>query len=175
MIFVQLIWSMLQIGLVSVGGGYAAITLIEKQIVTLHGWLTLEEFTDIITIAEMTPGPIAINCATFVGMRIGGIPGALAATFAYIVPGFIIVLVLSRLYIKYKSLDAIKHVFTGLRPMVVALVASAGVKICSLAFAGPNWVSLGIFALCLLLLRKKINPILVLLMSGAAGLLIYGI
>ena len=80
MIYLQLFWSFLQIGLFSVGGGYAAMPLIQAQTVQLHGWLTMNEFTDLVTIAEMTPGPIAVNSATFVGIRIAGLPGALVAT-----------------------------------------------------------------------------------------------
>ena len=86
MIYLQLFLSMFQIGLFSVGGGYVAIPLIQHQVVELHGWLSATEFTDIITIAEMTPGPIAINSATFVGIRVAGIPGALVATFGCVLP-----------------------------------------------------------------------------------------
>ena len=80
MIYLQLLWSFLQVGLFSIGGGYAAMPLIQNQVVTSHAWLTMREFTDLITIAEMTPGPIAVNSATFVGIRIAGVPGALVAT-----------------------------------------------------------------------------------------------
>ena len=86
MIYLQLFISFLQIGLFSIGGGYAAMPLIQNQVVELHPWLTLQEFTDLITIAEMTPGPIAVNSATFVGIRIAGIPGALVATLGCITP-----------------------------------------------------------------------------------------
>lgn len=80
MIYIELFFSFLQIGLFSIGGGYAALPLIQQQVVEVNGWLGMTEFTDLITISQMTPGPIAINGATFVGMRIGGLPGALAAT-----------------------------------------------------------------------------------------------
>ena len=86
MIFLQLFWSFLQVGLFSIGGGYAAMPLIESQVVQGHGWLTMNEFTDLITIAEMTPGPIAVNSATFVGIRIAGIGGALGATLGRLTP-----------------------------------------------------------------------------------------
>ena len=91
MIYLQLFWSFLQIGLFSVGGGYAAMPLIQAQTVQLHGWLTMNEFTDLVTIAEMTPGPIAVNSATFVGIRIAGLPGALVATLGCIFPSLFIV------------------------------------------------------------------------------------
>ena len=94
MIYLQLFWSFLQIGLFSVGGGYAAMPLIQAQTVQLHGWLTMNEFTDLVTIAEMTPGPIAVNSATFVGIRIAGLPGALVATLGCIFPSLFIVCLL---------------------------------------------------------------------------------
>ena len=91
MIYLQLFWSFLQVGLFSIGGGYAAMPLIQNQVVSAHPWLTMNEFTDLITIAEMTPGPIAINSATFVGIRIAGIPGAMIATFGCILPSCVLV------------------------------------------------------------------------------------
>ena len=93
MIYLQLFWSFLQIGALSFGGGYAAMPLIQGQIVTQHGWLTMREFTDLVTIAEMTPGPIAVNAATFVGGRIAGITGSLAATLGCITPACLIIAV----------------------------------------------------------------------------------
>ncbi len=94
----QLFWSFLQVGMFSIGGGYAAMPLIQNEVVFNHGWLTMSEFTDLITIAEMTPGPIAVNSATFVGIRIAGLPGAILATFGCIYPSMILVSVLSFLY-----------------------------------------------------------------------------
>ena len=105
MIYLQLFLSFLQIGLFSFGGGYAAMPLSQGQVVTLHGWLTISEFTDLITISQMTPGPIAVNSATFVGMKIAGIPGAVVATAGCILPSCIIVTILARLYLKYRNLD----------------------------------------------------------------------
>ena len=100
MIYLQLFLSFLQIGMFSFGGGYSAMPLIQGQVVTLHGWLTMSEFTDLITISQMTPGPIAVNSATFVGMKIAGIPGAVVATAGCILPSCIIVTILARLYLK---------------------------------------------------------------------------
>ena len=95
MLYLQLFWSFFQIGLFSIGGGYAAMPLIQNQVVDLHHWLTLSEFTDLITISQMTPGPIAINSATFVGIRIGGVGGALVSTLGCILPSLIIVMTLA--------------------------------------------------------------------------------
>ena len=111
MIYLQLFLSFLQVGMFSFGGGYAAMPLIQGQIVTGHHWLSMSEFTDLITISQMTPGPIAVNSATFVGIKIAGIPGALAATFGCILPSCIIVTVIAKLYLKYRSMEVLQGVF----------------------------------------------------------------
>ena len=114
-----------QVGLFSIGGGYAAMPMIQAKAVEHYHWLTMGEFTDLMTIAEMTPGPITVNSATFVGIRMAGIPGALVATMGCILPSLIIVSLLSWLYEKYRSMDAMQAVLACLRPAVVALIASA--------------------------------------------------
>ena len=176
MIFLQLFFSFLQIGLFSFGGGYAAMPLIQGQVVTLHGWLTMSEFTDLITISQMTPGPIAVNSATFVGLKIAGIPGAVVATTGCILPSCIIVTILARLYLKYRNLDLMQGVLKSLRPAVVAMIASAGILILKNAFwgsgesmslTGMEWSMVVIFGICVLLLRKtKMNPVWVMVLAG---------
>lgn len=184
MIYLQLFWSFIQIGLFSIGGGYAAMPLIQNQVVDLHHWLDMTQFVDLITIAEMTPGPIAINSATFVGTQIAGLPGALIATLGVILPSCVIVITLAIFYLKYKNLTFVQGILKGLRPVVVALIASAGVSIVLLAFFGKshpdfsaldtNYVAIGLFTASLLLLRKfKPNPIFVMMGSGVVGAAIY--
>ena len=180
MIWFQLFLSFLQIGLFSFGGGYAAMPLIQEQIVNIHGWLDMDQFTDLITISQMTPGPIAINSATFVGIRIGGIPGALVATLGCILPSCIIVTLLAKLYLKYQKLDVLQSVLNSLRPAVVALIASAGISILITAFWGSggvirladtDWLLVVIFIVCVVLLQKlKWNPILVMVLAGVMKL-----
>ena len=178
MILLQLFWSFLQIGLFSFGGGYAAMPLIQAQIVTNHSWLSMSEFTDLVTIAEMTPGPIAVNSATFVGTKIGGVPGALVATAGCILPACILVTLIARLYLKYRNLAVLQSVLGSLRPAVVAMIASAGILILISAFwggtvdlAATNWLMVGIFLGAFLLLRKtKMNPIAVMVLAGAVNL-----
>ena len=104
MILLQLLWAFIQVGAFSFGGGYAALPLIEEQVVRANQWLTAQEFTDIITISQMTPGPIAINSASFVGIRMGGIAGTAVATFGCILPSLVIVLLLSYFFFKYRNL-----------------------------------------------------------------------
>ena len=173
MIYLQLFLSFLQIGLFSFGGGYAAMPLVQGQVVTAHGWLSMSEFTDLITISQMTPGPIAVNSATFVGIKIAGIPGALIATLGCILPSCIIVTVIAKLY---REMDMLQGVLNSLRPAVVAMIASAGISIlitafwgssASIALAGTKWSLVVIFAICVVLLQKvKMNPIWVMVAAG---------
>ncbi len=176
MIFLQLFWSFFQVCLFSVGGGYAALPLIQNQIVDIHGWLSMGEFTDLVTIAEMTPGPIIINGATFVGIRCAGLPGAIVATLGCILPSLIIVSLLAWVYRKYSTLDVMRGILASLRPVVVALVASAAVSVFREALWGSrailpenvDWVIAACFAAAFLLIRKaRWNPILTMALSGA--------
>ena len=177
MIYLQLFWSFFQIGLFSFGGGYAAMPLIQAQVVAGHGWLTLDAFADLVTIAEMTPGPIALNAATFVGTQVAGLPGALVATAGNVLPSCLIVSLLAWLYGKYRRLDVVQGVLGCLRPAVVAMIASAGVSILVNALkseAGFDWVMAGLFAVCLFILRKwKPSPILIILSAGVFGAIWY--
>lgn len=174
-VLLQLLVSFFQVGLFSFGGGYAAMPLIQNQIVTLHEWLSMSEFTDLITISQMTPGPIAINSATFVGIKIAGIPGALVATLGCVLPSCIIVMILAKLYLKYRNLDVLQKVLKRLRPAVIAMIASAGVSILVTAFFGESavvlshisWLMVAIFIICYVLLAKvRMNPIVVMVLAG---------
>ena len=173
MIYWQLFLSFLQIGMFSFGGGYAALPLIQEQVVTQYGWLSRSEFTDLITISQMTPGPIAVNSATFVGIRLAGFLGALAATFGCILPSCILVTVLSML----------QSVLETLRPAVVSMIAAAGVSILitafwndAVSFMSTKWDSVVIFVVAVWLLKKKNwNPILVMVLSGFAKLAVQGV
>ena len=170
MIYIQLFLSFLQIGLFSVGGGYAAIPLVQSLIVERQGWITMT--------AEMTPGPIAVNSATFVGIRIAGLPGAVAATWGCIFPSCIIVSVLAYIYRRYRGGSAMGSILGSLRPAVVALIAGAGLSML-LAAVLPEingermiqWGSLVLFSAAFIALRKwKLNPILVMWVCGGVSL-----
>lgn len=184
MIYLKLFFSFLQIGLFSIGGGYAALPLIKEQIVDVNGWLTITEFTDLVTIAEMTPGPIAINAASFVGNQIGGIIGSITATIGCIIPSFIILMILAKIYFRYKELRVVSGILEGIRPVVVAMIGSAGISILTLAFWGEkgissnigdiNFIALIMFLAGLFILRKyKPNPILIIIGSGFLGMIFY--
>lgn len=184
MIYLQLFWSFFQVGLFSFGGGYASMRLIQNQVVDLHHWLDMTEFTDIITISQMTPGPIAINSATFVGTKVAGIGGALIATLGCVLPSCVIVLTLAYIYYRYRQLSMVQGVLGRLRPAVVAMIAAAGLSILMTAlfgsqailpdFANLNYVALLLFAACLFVLRKwKPNPIWVMAGAGLIGMVVY--
>ena len=182
MIYLQLFFSFLQVGLFSFGGGYAAMPLIQEQIVTKYGWLTMVEFTDLISISQMTPGPIAVNSATFVGNKIAGITGALVATAGCIFPSCIIVMSIAYIYLKNQNNQVVQEVLQSLHPAVIAMIASAGVTILITAFWGTtlkislqntDWSMVIIFLLSLVLLRKtRISPILVMILAGGMKLFV---
>jgi len=188
MILLRLYWSFFQIGLFSFGGGYAVLPLIRQQIVEKSGWLTLPEFTDVVAISQMTPGPIALNAATFVGVRLSGVFGGIVATLGCITPSCIIVLLLARYFFKYREIAFMQGILRGLRPAVAALITAASVSIVSSALltsipaglslpslADIDWVAVAMFAVAFFLLRKfKVALLPLLAGSGVIGILIYG-
>lgn len=183
MIFLELFIVYFQIGLFAFGGGYAAMPLIRDLVVEGKHWLTMAEFADLTTIAEMTPGPIIINSATFVGQKMAGFPGAVVCSLASVTAPLLIVLALSYFYTKYRELKLVKNVLARLRPAVTAMIAAAGVTLLLLAFFGTSeisgisecrWIEIALFAASLFLLRKyKVNPVMIIFGTAAAGTLLY--
>ena len=181
MIYIQLFLSFLQVGLFSFGGGYAALPLIQSQIVDAHRWLDVKEFTDLITISQMTPGPIAVNSSTFVGQYVAHLPGALIATLGCILPSCVIVSLLAYLYVKYKNMEVMKTILAYLRPAVVSMIAISGISILISSFFKESIIGISylryhamiVFVICLILLRKyKMNPILVMVLAGISEVVI---
>ena len=186
MIYLQLFWSFFQIGLFSIGGGYAAMPLIQAQVVELHPWLTMTQFADLVTIAEMTPGPIAINSATFVGTLIAGLPGAIVSTIGCVFPSCIIVMTLAYIYHRFRGFSVVQGILAGLRPAVIAMIASAGINLFLTATFGSskmpldtsafNVIAFAIFLCAFIVLRKwKTSPIATMLGAGAAGLVLFSL
>lgn len=176
MIYLELFWSFIQIGAWSFGGGYAALPLIRYQVVEAHPWLGLAEFTDLVTISQMTPGPIAVNAATFVGLKTAGLPGAAVCTLGCILPSCLLVSLIASFYLKYRSLDLMQGILKGLRPAVVALIAASGLQMLLQALqleigGGRTILMAGIFILCLFLLRRKKDPILIMVLAGVLRVL----
>lgn len=181
----QLFWTFLKIGLFSIGGGYAIIPLIQEQVVNQQGWLTDKVFTDIITISQMTPGPIAVNTSTFVGMQINGVVGALVATVGCILGGCVISIGLYTFFQQHQESFYVSEVLKSLKASSIGLIMSAGFTILLLTFFGSSelssilsahidWLSVLLFVVFLFLLRKfKMNPILLMCLAGVAGFFFY--
>ena len=195
-VFAQLFWVFFIIGLFTFGGGYAMLSLIQTQVVTAHSWLTESAFTDIVAISQMTPGPVRINCATYVGyevVRSSGaghlvaILGSFTATFAVVLPSFIIVLTIVRFYTKFQHNKIFEGVMSWLRPAVVGLIGAAAIILMfSVDWAGAkpvvsiveenfsDWISWVLFAAATVAsLFFKVGPIPIILAGGVLGLLIY--
>jgi len=182
MIFWELFITFFVIGMFTIGGGYAMLSLIQTQVVTEHGWLTEGAFTDIVAISQMTPGPIGINCATYVGYDVLAASGAsqfvcilgsMTATLAVVLPSFIIVLALCKVYTKFSENNIFKGVMSGLKPAVVGLIAAAAVILIT-PDNFPDWKSWALFAAAFVAaLWGKVNPILLIVAGGVAGALIY--
>ena len=172
--------SFLKIGLFAFGGAYAVIPLIEEQMVTNTGWMSFTEFSDLVAIDELTPGPIIINSSTFIGMKLHGISGALTATLACIIPGIVIALLLVHLYSKYKEIPVINEAMRILKCMSVALIFSVLLKMFVSAVFPSGlkvWQDIDILALALVaasffvMQKYKTNPLIVMLACGAITLL----
>lgn len=188
MIYFELFIAYVQIGLMCIGGGYAGIPAIQSIVVDQYAWLTTSQLSDLITIAEMTPGPIAINSATFVGQSVAGFWGAIAATAGFLLPTVTLVLVFGALYYRYRKLEYVQSVLGGLRPGITALIASAGASITIVSLFGYeiseiissmtieiDFLAVAIFlgAMVALRINKKLNPIVIILGSGLVGLAAY--
>lgn len=185
MIYLEIFLCYFQIGLFGIGGGHASLPLVQAMVVKERGWLTFTEFADMITIAEMTPGPLALNTATFVGLKMGGAAGGALATMSCMLPSFIIVLLLYTLFKRYKDLKAVSGALAGIKPAVTALIAGAGVSLTCLALFGTNKpetvtevdpTALILTVAAFIVLRvKKVNYVAVMLLTGVAGAVIYTI
>ena len=174
MIYLQLLISYLKIGLFGFGGGYAMLSLIRHEIVDKHSWLTIGEFTDIVAISQMTPGPIGINSATYIGYTVtGSVWGSIIATAAVCLPSFVIFLSIARAYARFSSNRYVESAFSALRPVAVGLIAAVVLLLLNPEnFTG--WKSVLIFASAFILTKfLKFHPILLIILAGAAGIIIY--
>ena len=182
MIFLELFWTFLLIGIFTFGGGYAMLSLIQSEVVTEHAWITAEQFTDIVAISQATPGPVGINTATYVGYTVthnlgysewACVGGAALATFAVVLPSFILVLIICRLYERVKKSDLFRSLMKEIRPVVIGMIAAAaGILITPQNFFHwSSWLLLaGAFISCKFF---KVNPIWVIIAGGLIGLAIY--
>ncbi|MCD5414321.1 MAG: chromate transporter [Clostridiales bacterium] len=161
-----------RIGAFTFGGGYAMLPLIEREIVSVNQWLSQSEFIDIFAISQMSPGPIAINAATFVGFRSSGVPGALFATFGVILPSFILVTSLAKMILNNKDSVYIKGIFAGIRPAVIGLISAACLSMFQISVVDYKG---GIIAIVvfIIFIRVKVHPIILILFSGFLGVFLY--
>lgn len=182
MIYLQLFYTFFKIGLFGFGGGYAMLSMIQGEVVTRYDWLTPQEFTDIVAISQMTPGPIGINSATYVGFTAtGSVWGSVVATLAVVLPSFILMLTISKFFLKYQKHPAVESVFAGLRPAVVGLLASAALVLMNAEnFGSPTEDTRSFVISCIIFLvafvgtkKYKLNPIGMIVACGVAGLILY--
>lgn len=175
---VQLFISYLKIGFFGFGGGYAMLSLIHSEVVVHNGWLSNAEFSDIVAISQMTPGPIAINSATYIGYEVAGVWGSIVATTAVCIPALTIMMLITRFFLKLHDNPYVNGVVRGMKPVVIGMIAAAALLlIFPSSDQGRSFIdgwSWAIFALTLLGSACKINPILLIAISGIAGILIYG-
>lgn len=184
MLVIQLFLIFVKIGFITIGGGYAMLPLIQNELVS-HNWLSVAEFVDILAVSEMTPGPIAVNSATFVGFRIAGIPGAIAATTGVAMPSVLLIILAVTLVFRFESHPLNKVIFYFVRPIVAGLLAYAALLVAqtALAISGTagisswmniDWRSAVIFSISLaVVLKIKLNPIWVILSAALVGMLIF--
>ncbi len=181
MIIFELFLTFFKIGAFTFGGGYAMLPLIQQEVLA-HKWLEMSELVNFIAVSESTPGPFAINMATYVGSQTGGILGAAAATLGVVMPSFIIILIVAKCYEKFKNSKAVKGCMTGLKPAVIGLIGAAAVSIAGTVLAPLGWnlsilasvdfyISIAIFAICAVLVFKKVHPILVICLAAVLGII----
>ena len=181
MIYLELLWAFFKIGALTFGGGLAMLPLIEDEVLS-HGWIDGESLVNFIAVAESTPGPIAVNLATYVGSEVGGVLGAFCATLGVVLPSFVIILIIAGCYEKFKRNSVVKGCMSGLKPCVVGLIGAAAVSVLRTVFVpdgfslgifaeAGTYVSLGIFAVALFMSIKKLHPIFVVCFSAAVGII----
>lgn len=180
MIYLKLIWAFFKIGAFTFGGGYAMIPLIQSE-VEANGWMRMEDLINFLAVSESTPGPLAINIATYIGAEVAGFPGALCATIAVVLPSFIIVLLIAKIYASFANNKYVAGCMSGLKPAVIGLIAAAlfstaktvlfpDIQSLSVFSSTAFWISVGILAIDLFFSYKKVHPILIIGISAFLGI-----
>jgi len=171
-ILISLFWRFLKIGAFSFGGGYTALSLIEREIVNNAQWLSVEEFLDVLALSQITPGPVGINSATYVGFKIMGIPGAIAATSGVILVSFILVNIVAHYFLKFKDSKIVQSILTGLKPSIVGIIVTVVVKLGIKTINSYREVFIIVFVV-FVVMKVKLHPILAIFMSAGIGLIIF--
>ena len=179
MIYLQLFYSYLKIGFFGFGGGYAMLSLIQNEVVVQNAWMSNAEFADIVAVSQMTPGPIAINSATYVGYTVAGFWGAVVATISVCLPALTLMILITRFFLRLKQNPIVEGAMKGMRPVVIGMIASAALLLMFPHSKAPDeqnfidgW-SWALFGGVFVASVKKVNPILLICLSAAAGILIY--
>ena len=180
MIYWELFYTFFKIGLFTFGGGYAMLPLIQEEVIA-HGWIPMEDLINFIAVSESTPGPFAINMATYIGTQMGGLLGGVCSTLGVVMPSFIIILIVAKIFEQFKKNKYVKGAMSGLKPAAVGLIASAVLSMAMIVFI-PNgfsvaifstfefWISLVLFAVMSVLAFKKVHPILIIVISAVIGI-----
>lgn len=172
MLLLQIFFTFLKIGMFSFGGGYAMLPMIEREIVTNHQWISYSDFIDIIGISQMTPGPIAINSATFVGFKVGGILGSIVATLGVVTFSFIIVSIATHYIIKFKDSIILKSILAGMKPALIGLIICAFLSLAKGSFVNLKSILIGLI-IAIISFKSKIHPIIVIIIAALMGLLLF--
>ncbi|QGH35794.1 chromate transporter [Gracilibacillus salitolerans] len=178
MVLLDLFWTFLLIGFVSFGGGYAMIPVIELE-VSQHGWMTTQEFTDVIAVAGMSPGPIATNSAIFVGYQTAGLSGAIVSALGMVIPSLLIILIIATFFFKFNELHIVKSAFYGLRPIITGLIIYAALNfaITNNVIGEISWHTFSLLVIFLLsffaLMKLRMHPIFVIALAGVYGIVLY--
>ena len=179
MIYLQLLWVFIKIGVLGFGGGYAMLSLIQHEVVEHYVWMTTTEFADMVAISQMTPGPISINLATYIGYTTGGLGGSLLASFALCLPSIIMVYMIIKLFMNRKNSSLMDNTLKGLKPAIAGLIFAAGLSMMNTQNfveigRGQNNVSIIVCVLAFVASYFfKVNPILLIVLSGVTGFLVY--
>lgn len=172
MTYLKLALSFIKVGVLSIGGGYAMLPLIQHEVVVAHSWLSSKEFVDVVAIAEMTPGPLGLNVSTYTGYKVGGLLGSIVSTGFNVLPTFILVLIVSRFLFRFRKNQDVENFFRGFRPVVIGLIAAADVLMGKVSFV--DYKSIVIFVAAFACGYKfKLHPILLIILSALAGVLVY--
>ncbi|MCK8827238.1 chromate transporter [Natroniella acetigena] len=171
MIFFELFITFMKIGVFTFGSGYAMLALAEVEVVEVNSWLSIEEFTDAVALAEVTPGPIMVNLATFVGTKIGGVAGAIIATLGLIIPPMTALIIVTKLYLDFKDNQLIDKIFKGLRPAVIGLIITVIINLGRSTFVDVKSVVITVSVV--ISISLGLHPILAVVGGGVAGLMIF--
>lgn len=176
MIYWKLFWTFLKIGAFTFGGGYAMLALMQSE-AAANGWMDTATLVDFVAVSESTPGPLAVNMATYVGAELGGLPGALCATLGVVLPSFLVILLVAKCYGRFQSSLVVKGCMSGLKPAVVGLIGAAVISVGTAALFPKGlcldagfWTSLGIFVGAAILAFKRVHPIVIICLSGGVGI-----